>query len=746
MRNLNISFCSLSACIEANINWQQFPNCGVPKKAASANIFANALQEKFKIRKRRGADAGSYDYINLYESFPGTSGSFSDFPQFADINFEAIDVKTELDSDSKPTDPPTADQIEKAKNIIKHSNQTARIVGGQSAQENSWPWQIHLSVCGKWYGILECNICGGSLISPKYVVSAAHCVPSEAAGTVILGASDINLGGDQQTSVEEFIIHDSWNHPNMFDNDISLLKLKQLAVISDNVSPICLPHPETCFDPKIPCVVTGWGLIDERGGFPSMLQEVAVRLISDSTCKTYSGYDGTLTDKMFCAGFKHGTMDACAGDSGGPLVCSVPEERMGGQNGWVLYGIVSWGYGCARPNSPGVYTRVTKMVEFIKRVTGLTADPRLNYKDEGCAAYNSSLEENWETEYVTKYNENQAFGVNLSEIQWDPENYKPEEEEAGPLVTKYCDYTQNNDFGQQNFTTELVGDRVVNVEISKNHGANQRCIWRFKNTKPKDRFISLVLEGDIRLSKNDIIRVLRSNDKPYTISRTKKAMTFYDPAEIVLEFISNGDQSFARSNYALKAEVKYKKLTFMCDGFDNVLLRSGRGGRALSQSNKEIQKEMTLYSENSPKIYSPFSQCRWYIEAEQGLSIGIFIKFFKTERTTSSQCTSKQDNLIIFEADNCETDTLKTAKVWGTLCGTQPNNKLKYNTGIRKMCAVFLADGDRKRGRGFAIEVHQLDQNHNVIPSHNSYDPSLTVEASQHDDHVDGSYGVYSSR
>ena len=99
-----------------------------------------------------------------------------------------------------------------------------------------------------------------------------------------------------------------------------------------------------------PCVVTGWGLVSEYGGFPDELQEVAVKLIDRERCRQYSGYE-KLTDRMQCAGYESGKKDACSGDSGGPLVCKAGGKNSNGP--WVLYGIVSWGYGCARPGNPG---------------------------------------------------------------------------------------------------------------------------------------------------------------------------------------------------------------------------------------------------------------------------------------------------------------------------------------------------------------------------------------------------------
>ena len=107
--------------------------------------------------------------------------------------------------------------------------------------------------------------------------------------------------------------------------------------------------------------------MNERGGFPETLQEVAVKVIDRERCRKYSGYEH-ITSSMICAGYEAGRKDACAGDSGGPLVCrDGPRDKAP----WVLYGIVSWGYGCARPGSPGVYTNVPNHVDWIKEVTSL---------------------------------------------------------------------------------------------------------------------------------------------------------------------------------------------------------------------------------------------------------------------------------------------------------------------------------------------------------------------------------------
>jgi len=241
-----------------------------------------------------------------------------------------------------------------------------RIIGGEAAVPGSWPWQVHLSVCGKWDKVTrECNICGGSLISDKWIVTAAHCIPEEPEGTVMVGAYSVSEGGTERIRVKRFVAHPSWNYPSMFDNDIAVLELEFGAQFNEKVSPICLPQKSVCFTEGTPCVVTGWGLINERGGFPDKLQEVAVKLISRERCRQYSGYNH-ITDRMTCAGYESGGYDACAGDSGGPLIC-----RDGVNGPWVLYGIVSWGYGCARPGNPGVYAMVPALVDWVKQETDL---------------------------------------------------------------------------------------------------------------------------------------------------------------------------------------------------------------------------------------------------------------------------------------------------------------------------------------------------------------------------------------
>ncbi|KAL7875120.1 hypothetical protein SRHO_G00060900 [Serrasalmus rhombeus] len=144
-------------------------------------------------------------------------------------------------------------------------------------------------------------------------------------------------------------------HPNYdsntLNNDIMLIKLKSAATINSYVRTV--PLPSTCAPAGIWCLISGWGNTLSSGtNYPSTLRCLEAPILSDTVCR--NSYPGEITSNMFCAGFVEGGKDSCQGDSGGPVVCK-------GQ----LQGIVSWGYGCAQKNRPGVYTKVCNFNSWI---------------------------------------------------------------------------------------------------------------------------------------------------------------------------------------------------------------------------------------------------------------------------------------------------------------------------------------------------------------------------------------------
>merc|ERR1712086_312402 len=154
-----------------------------------------------------------------------------------------------------------------------------------------------------------------------------------------------------------------YNKENM-DNDIIILKLTTALKFNANVQPACLPV--TTFAPensKSMSVVSGWGTLKAGGSLPDILQYVNVPLMTSADCKKTGYGSAAILPSMVCAGYAAGGKDSCQGDSGGPLV--VPKSSS--DDTAIIYGVVSWGSGCADPNMPGVYARVTKFIDWIKK-------------------------------------------------------------------------------------------------------------------------------------------------------------------------------------------------------------------------------------------------------------------------------------------------------------------------------------------------------------------------------------------
>ncbi|KAG2457284.1 coagulation factor VII-like [Polypterus senegalus] len=230
-----------------------------------------------------------------------------------------------------------------------------RIVGGTVCPKGHCPWQVLLA-----YG--DTHFCGGVIIHPLWVVTAAHCFPKVTTVNLkaVVGEHKIgvNEGTEQTIKVKKIIIHERYVKDNT-DNDIALLILDKPIIYSNYAVPICLPEKHLAQN-ELAAVrystVSGWGKLSEGGPTASILRKLMVPRLKTQECVENSKLN--ITKNMFCAGYFEGKQDSCKGDSGGPHATLYIKT-------WFLTGIVSWGKGCARPGFYGIYTRVSRYLNWI---------------------------------------------------------------------------------------------------------------------------------------------------------------------------------------------------------------------------------------------------------------------------------------------------------------------------------------------------------------------------------------------
>ncbi|KAJ6632927.1 Trypsin-7 [Pseudolycoriella hygida] len=226
-----------------------------------------------------------------------------------------------------------------------------RIVGGFRGNIEDFPYQVSMNHYGS-------HRCGASIIHKQYVLTAAHCTTG-----VIINALSIRAGsslrsmGGINVSVGRVVPHPRYNS-NTLDFDIAIMYLSWSLSFTNSMYPVNLPRQGEVIPVGTNTLISGWGELSETGGSTQQLQYVQVPIIDDHTCQEAYGRYNTITPNMICAGLhRKGGKDACQGDSGGPMVAHGK-----------LFGIISWGFGCARPNFPGVYTKVSAFRNWIDSI------------------------------------------------------------------------------------------------------------------------------------------------------------------------------------------------------------------------------------------------------------------------------------------------------------------------------------------------------------------------------------------
>lgn len=234
------------------------------------------------------------------------------------------------------------------------------VVGGRPAKIADAPWAVALSSRDRFGGTRAGQFCGGVVVSPTQVLTAAHCLGREVLGgepwqlpdfKVIAGRSALRGQGGQEIRISGTWISPTYN-PSTNANDLAVLTLAT-ALPQSSVIRVAAPG-DGAETPGTAADVYGWGDTTGRGTYASALRSARVRVLPDTACeRAYPGGFGAAyrADTMLCAGAPEGGRDACQGDSGGPLVAAGR-----------LIGLVSWGSGCGQADSPGVYTRVSEVL------------------------------------------------------------------------------------------------------------------------------------------------------------------------------------------------------------------------------------------------------------------------------------------------------------------------------------------------------------------------------------------------
>jgi hypothetical protein len=242
---------------------------------------------------------------------------------------------------------------------------------GQDATPCEWNWQVLVKIGSN-------QLCGGTLLSSRWVVTSAHCIGDPTNPDIRVMAGEFDLSSASDASGTVFEVARVVVHPNYasgtYDRDLAMVELATDASLGSCIGTACLPDSE-----DIPygrrCLITGWGRFSSLGERPSRLQEAEVVVVGTSACREQYGNaepSVAISDNMLCAQGKatgNSTASACQGDLGGPLVCENSDGR------YELHGVASFGWGCGEENYPVVWARVGKVLSWIHETLSTTPAP-----------------------------------------------------------------------------------------------------------------------------------------------------------------------------------------------------------------------------------------------------------------------------------------------------------------------------------------------------------------------------------
>uniref|UniRef100_A0A667YBA3 Proproteinase E-like n=1 Tax=Myripristis murdjan TaxID=586833 RepID=A0A667YBA3_9TELE len=245
---------------------------------------------------------------------------------------------------------------------------TNRVVNGEDARPHSWPWQISLQVK---HGSRFHHTCGGTLIGPRWVLTAGHCI-----WCLKLKHHDMSQqeGTEQIRDVLRIVVHPNWDIDHVGDgNDLALLKLDKSPIMNDNVGLACLPEAGEIPAHGAPCYISGWGNLYTHGPMPDKLQQALLPVVEYSVCSRSDWWGINVKRTMICAPkqsicFCYSQItchEQGQGDSGGPLNC------MGQDGKWYVQGVTSFvsSRTCNEVKKPTVFTRTSAFIKWIDDVS-----------------------------------------------------------------------------------------------------------------------------------------------------------------------------------------------------------------------------------------------------------------------------------------------------------------------------------------------------------------------------------------
>ncbi|MET7684196.1 serine protease [Streptomyces sp. NPDC005423] len=248
------------------------------------------------------------------------------------------------------------------------------VIGGFPVDVSASPWTVALSSRDRFGGTRAGQFCGGVAVGRTTVLTAAHCLGDEVLGAppnrardlkVITGRTDLLSDRGQEIAVREVRVNQGYDATSNA-GDFAVLILAD-ALPQSSVIPMAAVG-DRAYAPGTVGTVSGWGDVTGSGEYARTLRAADVRVLPDARCEEAypGGSDGTYhRESMLCAGANGGGQDACQGDSGGPLVARGR-----------LIGLVSWGSGCGRAESPGVYTRASDALRALRRAAAVSAPRR----------------------------------------------------------------------------------------------------------------------------------------------------------------------------------------------------------------------------------------------------------------------------------------------------------------------------------------------------------------------------------